>query len=74
VLEGHVREAMTAALPDGRDGTAALGDGVALMRLLEGRAAVVLRSRPRRQSRHAHARRDDRSHVPEPARPRRRRV
>jgi len=41
VLEGHVREAMTAALPDGRDGTAALGDGVALMRLLEGRAAVV---------------------------------
>jgi NAD(P)H-hydrate epimerase len=41
VLEGHVREAMTAALPDGRDGTAALGDGVALLRLLEGRQAVV---------------------------------
>jgi NAD(P)H-hydrate epimerase len=41
VLEGHVREAMTAALPDGRDGTAALGDGIALMRLLEGRAAVA---------------------------------
>jgi NAD(P)H-hydrate epimerase len=40
-LEGHVREAMTAALPDGRDGTAALGDGVALLRLLEGRDAVV---------------------------------
>jgi NAD(P)H-hydrate epimerase len=41
VFEGHVREAMTAALPDGRDGTAALGDGVALMRLLESRSAVV---------------------------------
>jgi NAD(P)H-hydrate epimerase len=41
VLEGHVREAMTAALPDGRDGTAALGDGIALMRLLEARDAVV---------------------------------
>jgi NAD(P)H-hydrate epimerase len=41
VLEGHVREAMTAALPDGRDGTASLGDGVALMRLLEGRDTVV---------------------------------
>jgi hydroxyethylthiazole kinase-like uncharacterized protein yjeF len=41
VLEGHVREVMTAALPDGRDGTAALGDGVALMRLLEGRDTVV---------------------------------
>ncbi|MGH7894031.1 MAG: NAD(P)H-hydrate dehydratase, partial [Candidatus Binatia bacterium] len=41
VLEGHVREAMTAALPDGRDGTMALGDGIALTRLLEGRAAVV---------------------------------
>src|SRR5262249_30948037 len=41
VLEGHVREAMTTALPDGRDGTAALGDGVALMRLLEARDAVV---------------------------------
>jgi NAD(P)H-hydrate epimerase len=40
-LEGHVREAMTAALPDGRDGTAALGDGVALLRLLDGRDAVV---------------------------------
>ena len=31
--------AMTAALPDGRDGTAALGDGAGLMRLLE--TAVV---------------------------------
>jgi NAD(P)H-hydrate epimerase len=41
VLEGHVREAMTAALPDGRDGGAALGDGIALMRLLDGRSAVV---------------------------------
>jgi NAD(P)H-hydrate epimerase len=41
VLEGHVREAMTAALPDGRDGGAALGDGIALMRLLEGRDTVV---------------------------------
>jgi NAD(P)H-hydrate epimerase len=41
VFEGHVREAMTAALPDGRDGTAALGDGVAMMRLLEGRDVVV---------------------------------
>ncbi len=40
-LEGHVREAMTAALPDGRDGTVALGDGIALLRLLEGRDAVV---------------------------------
>jgi len=40
-LEGHVREVMTAALPDGRDGTVALGDGIALTRLLEGRAAVV---------------------------------
>ena len=41
VFEGQVREAMTAALPDGRDGTAALGDGIALMRLLDGRDAVV---------------------------------
>ncbi|HXJ34221.1 MAG TPA: NAD(P)H-hydrate dehydratase [Candidatus Eisenbacteria bacterium] len=41
VLEGHVREAMTASLPDGRDGTMALGDGIALTRLLEGKAAVV---------------------------------
>jgi hydroxyethylthiazole kinase-like uncharacterized protein yjeF len=41
IFEGHVREAMTAALPDGRDGTAALGDGVAMMRLLEGRNVVV---------------------------------
>jgi NAD(P)H-hydrate epimerase len=41
VLEGHVREAMTAALPDGRDGTAALGDGIALLRLLEGRDTIV---------------------------------
>jgi len=40
-LEGQVREAMTAALPDGRDGTASLGDGIALMRLLEARDAVV---------------------------------
>ncbi|HLK11995.1 MAG TPA: NAD(P)H-hydrate dehydratase [Candidatus Binatia bacterium] len=41
LLEGHVREAMTAALPDGPDGTAALGDGTAVDRLLAGRAAVV---------------------------------
>jgi ADP-dependent NAD(P)H-hydrate dehydratase / NAD(P)H-hydrate epimerase len=41
VFEGHVRETMSAALPDGRDGTAALGDGVALLRLLESRSAVV---------------------------------
>jgi NAD(P)H-hydrate epimerase len=41
VLEGQVRETMSAALPDGRDGTAGLGDGVALMRLLEGRTTVV---------------------------------
>ena len=41
LLEGRVREAMTAALPDGRDGTAALGDGIALMRLLEARDTVV---------------------------------
>jgi ADP-dependent NAD(P)H-hydrate dehydratase / NAD(P)H-hydrate epimerase len=41
IFEGHVRETMTAALPDGRDGTATLGDGVALMRLLETRNTVV---------------------------------
>ncbi|HEV7734934.1 MAG TPA: NAD(P)H-hydrate dehydratase [Candidatus Binatia bacterium] len=41
VLEGHVREAMTEALPDGSDGTAALGDGAVVARLLAGRGAVV---------------------------------
>src|SRR5437870_8908344 len=34
VLEAHVREAMTAALPDTGDGAAALGDGAALEALL----------------------------------------
>lgn len=41
VLEGHVREAMTAALPDAGDGVAALDDGRAVDALLDGRAAVV---------------------------------
>src|SRR5262245_44369174 len=41
VLEGHVREIMTEPLPDGPDGTAALGDGLAIEHLLAGRAAVV---------------------------------
>jgi NAD(P)H-hydrate epimerase len=40
VLESHVREAMTAALPDAGDGAAAL-DGPALDELLAGRGAVV---------------------------------
>jgi len=40
-LEGHVREAMTAALPDDPAGTMALGDGGALTELLAGRAAVT---------------------------------
>lgn len=40
-LEGHVREVMTEALPDGADGRAALGDGTAIDRLLDGRDAVV---------------------------------
>ena len=41
ILEGHVREAMTAALPDTGDGSAALGDGATLDELLAGRTAVV---------------------------------
>src|SRR5262249_13014368 len=41
LLEGHVREGMTEALPDGRDGTSALGDGTVVERLLAGRGAVV---------------------------------
>src|SRR5262249_21898264 len=41
VLEGHVREVMSEPLPDGPDGTAALGDGAVVDRLLNGRAAVV---------------------------------
>jgi NAD(P)H-hydrate epimerase len=41
VLEGHVREAMTGALPDDPAGTMALGDGGALKALLDGRTAVV---------------------------------
>jgi NAD(P)H-hydrate epimerase len=41
VLEGHVREVMTEPLPDGPNGTAALGDGTAVERLLNGRGAIV---------------------------------
>jgi NAD(P)H-hydrate epimerase len=41
VLEGHVREIMSEPLPDGPEGTAALGDGAVVERLLNGRAAVV---------------------------------
>src|SRR5439155_6670599 len=41
VLEAHVREAMTAALPDTGAGAAALGDATELERLLADRAAVV---------------------------------
>src|SRR5262249_58597373 len=41
VLEGHVREIMSEPLPDGPDGTAALGDAAVVERLLNGRAAVV---------------------------------
>jgi hydroxyethylthiazole kinase-like uncharacterized protein yjeF len=41
VLEGRVREVMCEPLPDGADGTAALGDGTAIAALLAGRAAVV---------------------------------
>jgi len=41
VLEGHVREAMTAALPDTGGGAAALGEGAAVDALLADRAAVV---------------------------------
>jgi NAD(P)H-hydrate epimerase len=41
VLEGHVREAMTAALPDAGDGVAVLGDAAGVDGLLAGRAAVV---------------------------------
>jgi NAD(P)H-hydrate epimerase len=41
ILEGHVREAMTAALPDTGDGAADLGDGRVVDALLAGRAAVV---------------------------------
>jgi hydroxyethylthiazole kinase-like uncharacterized protein yjeF len=41
ILEGRVREAMTAALPDTGDGAAALADGGAVDALLGGRAAVV---------------------------------
>jgi NAD(P)H-hydrate epimerase len=40
-LEARVLEAMTAALPDTGDGTAAAGDERALAELLAGRAAVV---------------------------------
>jgi NAD(P)H-hydrate epimerase len=40
-LEARVLEAMTAALPDAGDGSAALGDGRALDTLLAGRTAVV---------------------------------
>jgi NAD(P)H-hydrate epimerase len=41
VLESRVWEAMTTALPDGGDGSAAVGDGRALDTALAGRAAVV---------------------------------
>jgi ADP-dependent NAD(P)H-hydrate dehydratase / NAD(P)H-hydrate epimerase len=41
VLEGRAREIMSEPLPDGPDGTAALGDGGVLERLLADRAAVV---------------------------------
>jgi ADP-dependent NAD(P)H-hydrate dehydratase / NAD(P)H-hydrate epimerase len=41
VIEGHVREAMTDTLPDGPGGTAALGDGADVERLLRHRASVV---------------------------------
>jgi NAD(P)H-hydrate epimerase len=41
VLEGHVRESMTAALPDAGNGLPALGDGRDVEALLEGRTAVV---------------------------------
>jgi NAD(P)H-hydrate epimerase len=41
ILEAHVREAMTAALPDTGDGAAALADGAAVEALLGGRAAVA---------------------------------
>jgi len=41
IVEGHVREVMTEALPDAPDGTAALGDGRALATMLDGKSAVV---------------------------------
>src|SRR5439155_26955753 len=41
ILEGHVREAMTAALPDAGDGAAALADGRVADELVAGRTAVV---------------------------------
>jgi ADP-dependent NAD(P)H-hydrate dehydratase / NAD(P)H-hydrate epimerase len=41
VLEGRAREIMCEPLPDGADGTAALGDGAVVERLLQGRGAVV---------------------------------
>jgi NAD(P)H-hydrate epimerase len=41
VVEGRVREVMSEPLPDGADGTAALGDGTAVDRLLAGRTVVV---------------------------------
>jgi hydroxyethylthiazole kinase-like uncharacterized protein yjeF len=41
VLEGRVREVMCEPLPDGDEGTAALGDGTEVDRLLGGRGAVV---------------------------------
>jgi ADP-dependent NAD(P)H-hydrate dehydratase / NAD(P)H-hydrate epimerase len=41
VVEGRVREVMSEPLLDGTEGTAAVGDGAALDRLLAGRAAVT---------------------------------
>jgi NAD(P)H-hydrate epimerase len=41
ILEGHVRESMTAALPEAGDGVAALEDGQEVDRLLDARDAVV---------------------------------
>src|SRR4029453_8575437 len=41
VIEGRVREVMSEPLPDGTDGTAAVGDAGAMERLLAGRSVVV---------------------------------
>jgi ADP-dependent NAD(P)H-hydrate dehydratase / NAD(P)H-hydrate epimerase len=41
VVEGRVREVMSEPLPDGPDGTAALGDGTVIDRLLTGISVVV---------------------------------
>src|SRR4029450_6827261 len=41
VVEGRVREVMSEPLPDGPDGTAALGDGTVVDRLLTGISVVV---------------------------------